>query len=92
MSIGVLFFIHFDNDFDYDDNYNAMGKYLNKTFELLGGNPLVTIGLGNDDDDIENDFELWKENILWPKLCKQYLPETMNDNDAVTKTNTTMKH
>lgn len=80
------------------DNYNSMGKYFNKSLELLGGNKLVDVGLGNDDDDIENDFNIWKDTILWPTLSNQYLPKTTGCDDdgtstitATTTTTTTTK-
>ena len=54
------------------DHYNAMGKFLDKALECAGGKRLLPLGLGNDDDDLENDFEIWKDTQLWPTLQKNY--------------------
>jgi len=57
------------------EHFNAMGKVFDAKLERLGGNRIAPLGLGNDDDDIEADFETWKDEVLWPKLEKLYLKE-----------------
>eukprot|EP00591_Stephanopyxis_turris_P005689 CAMPEP_0195509034 /NCGR_PEP_ID=MMETSP0794_2-20130614/2079_1 /TAXON_ID=515487 /ORGANISM="Stephanopyxis turris, Strain CCMP 815" /LENGTH=704 /DNA_ID=CAMNT_0040636145 /DNA_START=57 /DNA_END=2171 /DNA_ORIENTATION=+ len=58
------------------EHYNAMGKFFDTSIEKLGGKRVVDIGLGNDDDDLEGDFENWKDSKLWPELRKLYTEGT----------------
>jgi len=51
--------------------YNQMGKYFDKRLEELGGKRLCQLGLGDDDDDIEGDFNAWKEEF-WVSVCKTF--------------------
>jgi NADPH-ferrihemoprotein reductase len=62
--------------------YNAMGKYFDSSLEKLGGNRILKMGLGDDSDDLENDFEKWKDS-MWIKLKKLYIKR----GTAVTKSN-----
>jgi NADPH-ferrihemoprotein reductase len=55
------------------DHYNSMAKFLDHAMERCGAQRLAETGLGDDDDDLESDFENWKDQILWPSLKKQYL-------------------
>lgn len=57
------------------DHYNAMGKFFDHAIGRLGGNRVVPLGLGDDDSDLEGDFENWKDNVLWPTLKKRYLAD-----------------
>lgn len=54
------------------DQYNAMGKFFDEAFDKLGGNRIMKIGTGDDDNDLEGDFETWKDK-LWTQLKKKYL-------------------
>ena len=67
------------------DHYNAMGKYFDHTFGLLGAKRIASLGLGDDDDDIEADFENWREQALMPALEK-YQEETTTASDSTVKT------
>lgn len=66
------------------DHFNAMGKYFDRAFELLGATRIAALGLGDDDDDIEADFETWREQALFPALEKYA-------DGAVVASNGTMK-
>lgn len=55
------------------EHYNAMGKLIDKHLDRLGGCRIVELGLGDDDDDLEGDFETWKDTKLWPGLKKKYI-------------------
>ncbi|KAL3908479.1 MAG: hypothetical protein SGILL_008462, partial [Bacillariaceae sp.] len=52
--------------------FNAMGKYFDSSFETLGGKRIFPLGLGDDNDDLEADFEKWKDG-LWQCLQQKYL-------------------
>jgi NADPH-ferrihemoprotein reductase len=54
------------------EHYNAMGKIFDEGFETLGGKRVCPIGLGDDDNDLEGDFESWKET-LWSNLESHYI-------------------
>jgi len=55
------------------DHYNAMGKFLFEGLKRAGAQPLLPEpGLGDDDDDLEGDFETWKDNKLWPTLKQHF--------------------
>jgi NADPH-ferrihemoprotein reductase len=54
------------------DHYNAMGIFFDEAFDRLGGNRITKIGMGDDDNDLEADFETWKDN-LWTQLKRKYL-------------------
>merc|ERR1711892_1640395 len=45
------------------ENYNTMGKYFDKRMNELGGERLLELGLGDDDANIEEDFNNWKVNF-----------------------------
>ncbi|GAX10319.1 NADPH-ferrihemoprotein reductase [Fistulifera solaris] len=57
------------------DHYNSMAKFLDHAMERCGAQRLAETGLGDDDDDLESDFENWKDQVLWPALKKQYLQQ-----------------
>ena len=45
--------------------YNVIGKTLDQRLEDLGASRIMELGLGDDGDCIEDDFDIWMEN-----LCK----------------------
>lgn len=55
------------------EHFNAMGKLVDEGLEKGGANRLLKLGLGDDDNDLEGDFETWKDSKLWPALKKQYI-------------------
>jgi NADPH-ferrihemoprotein reductase len=68
------------------EHYNAMGKFFDVSLEKLGGSRILPLGMGDDDNDLEGDFESWKER-MWAQLRKKYckeavLPIKSNENEA----------
>jgi NADPH-ferrihemoprotein reductase len=57
------------------ENFNAVARFYNHVLERLGGSRVLPIGLGDDDADLEADFENWKDNQLWPTLKKLYVKD-----------------
>lgn len=54
--------------------FNAVGKFFDASLEKFGGNRVYNLGLGDDSDDLESDFEKWKEG-MWEALKKRYVKE-----------------
>jgi len=53
------------------EQYNAVGKLTDAGLETAGATRMAALGLGDDDDDLEGDFDAWRETVLWPALEKQ---------------------
>eukprot|EP00040_Diaphanoeca_grandis_P036139 m.229289 g.229289 ORF g.229289 m.229289 type:complete len:700 (-) comp33557_c6_seq1:881-2980(-) len=49
--------------------FNSVAIYTDTRLAAHGGNRLVPVGLGDDDDNIENDFAEWNETF-WKAACK----------------------
>ena len=49
-------------------HYNYMGKWVDEKCAALGATRVYELGLGDDDDDLEGDFERWREG-LGEALC-----------------------
>lgn len=49
------------------EHYNAMGKYVDKRMKELGASRIYDLGMGDDDDNMEDDFITWKD-AMWPKV------------------------
>ncbi|GBG25942.1 NADPH--cytochrome P450 reductase [Hondaea fermentalgiana] len=46
------------------EQYNEMGKRVHARMTALGGTEVHPLGLGDDDDDLESDFEKWREGLV----------------------------
>eukprot|EP00587_Corethron_hystrix_P003147 CAMPEP_0113305172 /NCGR_PEP_ID=MMETSP0010_2-20120614/4892_1 /TAXON_ID=216773 ORGANISM="Corethron hystrix, Strain 308" /NCGR_SAMPLE_ID=MMETSP0010_2 /ASSEMBLY_ACC=CAM_ASM_000155 /LENGTH=669 /DNA_ID=CAMNT_0000159511 /DNA_START=118 /DNA_END=2128 /DNA_ORIENTATION=- /assembly_acc=CAM_ASM_000155 len=69
------------------ENYNAIGKLTDYALERLGANRIIDLCLGNDDDDLEGDFDTWREEKLWPAVVERYIGK----NNATTQNSTKMQ-
>jgi NADPH-ferrihemoprotein reductase len=68
---GVHFFVFGLGDSSYEQ-FNAMGKFFNETFEELGATRVFKYGEGNaEGNKTEDDFNTWKGDI-WSDLVTLY--------------------
>lgn len=65
------------------EHYNAMGIFFDKSLHKLGGTRIMEVGLGDDDQDLESDFDAWKEN-MWSEFTKRYSPKSSGEHQETT--------
>lgn len=73
------------------DHFNAMGKFMDHAFERVGAKRILPLGMGDDDDDLENDFETWRESQFWPTVTKLYMKGNSFKAKKIMNTSSTME-
>lgn len=69
----------------HPNHYNVIGKNLDKKLEELGANRFFPLGLGNDGECLEDDFDTWRDQFL--KTIKQIRNGYDDSNDGITTNN-----
>eukprot|EP00944_MAST-04C_sp_MAST-4C-sp1_P014518 g14518.t1 len=54
------------------EHFNKMGRYIDKRLEALGAKRVFNYGEGDDDQNLDEDFDTWRED-LWPSLRSQFI-------------------
>jgi NADPH-ferrihemoprotein reductase len=66
------------------DHYNATGKFMDRALAVVGAQRIIPLGLGDDNIDLEADFEAWKDQQFWPTLIKRYHVASSSNNGTAT--------
>lgn len=53
------------------EHYNAAARYLDARMEFLGAKNVFQLGEGDDDQNLEEDFVLWKTD-MWQAVCSNF--------------------
>ena len=55
------------------EHYNNMSRFVDASLGRCGADRIADLGLGDDDDDLEGDFEGWKDGVFWPAMAERYV-------------------
>jgi NADPH-ferrihemoprotein reductase len=64
------------------ENYNAIGKKAHKRLQELGATPVIDLGMGDDDANLEEDFKKWKR-VMWPAVTAALGKGSSSNTDAL---------
>eukprot|EP00045_Choanoeca_perplexa_P009046 m.85591 g.85591 ORF g.85591 m.85591 type:complete len:656 (+) comp14725_c0_seq1:55-2022(+) len=53
------------------EHFNAMATFVDDSLNKFGGKRVIEVGMGDDDENLEEDFINWKDQ-LWPVLCERF--------------------
>jgi len=63
------------------EHFNRMGKFTNRTLEEFGAKRVVEYGEGDDDANLEEDFDRWRTS-MWPALSKHFHQKEAPSDDS----------
>mmetsp|Transcript_10522 Transcript_10522/g.22941 ORF Transcript_10522/g.22941 Transcript_10522/m.22941 type:complete len:816 (-) Transcript_10522:245-2692(-) len=55
------------------EHFSNMSRFMDAALEKCGARRMAATGLGDDDDDLEGDFENWKDGVFWPAMMESYV-------------------
>ena len=68
------------------EHFAAAGKLVDSKLSRVGAHRIAELGLGDDNQDIEGDFEAYKTNVLWPTLEQRYVGQFENNRSKTSDT------
>ena len=60
------------------EHFNEMGKICDDKLNEMGARRIHTLGLGDDDGSLEEDFMRWRE-LFWRAVCDEFSLEASGD-------------
>eukprot|EP01129_Flabellula_baltica_P006239 TRINITY_DN2317_c0_g1_i1.p1 TRINITY_DN2317_c0_g1~~TRINITY_DN2317_c0_g1_i1.p1 ORF type:complete len:661 (-),score=169.57 TRINITY_DN2317_c0_g1_i1:44-2026(-) len=69
--LGLKYCIFGCGNAEYKENFNFVSRKMHRFLRNLRATPLVPIGIGNEQEDMDKQFEQWSRN-MWRSLKKDY--------------------